>query len=93
MYTRAYLVQVHMSPVVYRFIDWSITVPLQMTKFNLFLKTAGKPVGSMMLWRPFAYGLVKKGAGERSVLSDDMGNCKVLAYRGTLLAYRHSFSI
>ena len=51
MYMREYWVQVHKSPVVYRYIDWSITVPLQMIEFNLILKAAGKPVGSMMFWR------------------------------------------
>merc|ERR1712160_89703 len=51
MYMREYWVQVHKSPIVYRYIDWSITVPLQMIEFNLILKAAGKPVGSMMFWR------------------------------------------
>jgi len=51
MYMREYWFQVQKSPVVYRYIDWSITVPLQMIEFNLTLKAAGKPVGSMMLWR------------------------------------------
>ena len=36
---------------MYRYIDWSTTVPLQMIEFNLTLKAAGKPVGPMMLWR------------------------------------------
>merc|ERR1711866_26552 len=44
MYMREYWVQLHKSPVVYRYIDWSITVPLQMIEFNLILKAAGKPV-------------------------------------------------
>merc|ERR1712137_1320041 len=30
MYMREYWVSVHRSPIVYRYIDWSITVPLQM---------------------------------------------------------------
>merc|ERR1712070_1254491 len=37
-----YWVQVHQSPIAYRYIDWSITVPLQMIEFNLILKAAGK---------------------------------------------------
>merc|ERR1712003_583893 len=48
---REYWVQVHKSPIVYRYIDWSITVPLQMIEFNLILKAAGKPVTSGMFWR------------------------------------------
>merc|ERR1711988_669664 len=39
---REYWVQVHASPIVYRYVDWSITVPLQMIEFNLILKAAGK---------------------------------------------------
>merc|ERR1712107_403643 len=35
----------------YRYIDWSITVPLQMIEFNLILKAAGKPVSSEMFWK------------------------------------------
>merc|ERR1712048_640663 len=51
MYMREYWVQVHKSPIVYRYIDWSITVPLQMIEFNLILKAAGKPVSSAMFWK------------------------------------------
>merc|ERR1712238_31098 len=51
MYMREYWVQVHKSPIVYRYVDWSITVPLQMIEFNLILKAAGKPVTSGMFWR------------------------------------------
>jgi bacteriorhodopsin len=51
MYMREYWVQVHKSPIVYRYVDWSITVPLQMIEFNLILKAAGKPTGSGMFWR------------------------------------------
>merc|ERR1712206_9426 len=51
MYMREYWVQVHKSPIVYRYVDWSITVPLQMIEFNLILKAAGKPVSSAMFWK------------------------------------------
>merc|ERR1712107_18812 len=51
MYMREYWVQVKSSPIVYRYIDWSITVPLQMIEFNLILKAAGKPVSAVMFWR------------------------------------------
>ena len=37
MYMREYWVQVHQSPIVYRYVDWSITVPLQMIEFYLIL--------------------------------------------------------
>merc|ERR1712157_370246 len=51
MYMREYWVQVKASPIVYRYIDWSITVPLQMIEFNLILKAAGKPISAVMFWR------------------------------------------
>merc|ERR1712047_750 len=51
MYMREYWVQVHKSPIVYRYIDWSITVPLQMIEFNLILKAAGKATSPGMFWR------------------------------------------
>merc|ERR1711976_777384 len=51
MYMREYWVQVHESPIVYRYVDWSITVPLQMIEFNLILKAAGKDCSSGMFWR------------------------------------------
>merc|ERR1711959_119610 len=51
MYMREYWVQVHSSPIVYRYVDWSITVPLQMIEFNLILKAAGKPVSGAMFWK------------------------------------------
>merc|ERR1711991_892233 len=51
MYMREYWVQLHKSPVVYRYIDWSITVPLQMIEFNLILKAAKAPVDGGSFWR------------------------------------------
>merc|ERR1719152_879096 len=41
-YMREYWVQIEMSPIVYRYIDWSLTVPLQMIEFYLIL-SAVKP--------------------------------------------------
>lgn len=51
MYMREYWVSVHASPIVYRYIDWSITVPLQMIEFNLILKAAKAPIGAAGFWR------------------------------------------
>merc|ERR1712007_372482 len=36
---------------VYRYIDWSITVPLQMIEFNLILKAAKAPISTGGFWR------------------------------------------
>merc|ERR1712014_293887 len=51
MYMREYWGQVHNSPIVYRYVDWSITVPLQMIEFNLILKAAGKQTSAAMFWK------------------------------------------
>ena len=49
-YMREYWVTYFMSPIVYRYIDWSITVPLQMIEFFLILRSVG-PVSSGVFWR------------------------------------------
>merc|ERR1711916_99740 len=51
MYMREYWVQGHASPIVYRYVDWSITVPLQMIEFNLILKAAGKATTAAGFWK------------------------------------------
>merc|ERR1711990_1169299 len=51
MYMREYWVNVHKSPIVYRYIDWSITVPLQMIEFNLILKAAKAPISPAGFWK------------------------------------------
>jgi len=51
MYMREYWVQVHKSPIVYRYVDWTITVPLQMIEFNLILQAAGKSPSTAMFWK------------------------------------------
>ena len=49
-YMREYWVQLQASPIVYRYIDWTITVPLQMIEFYLILSAVGK-VPSGVFWR------------------------------------------
>jgi len=63
MYMREYWVQVHKSPIVYRYVDWSITVPLQMIEFNLILKAARKPVSGEMFWRLLVGTVLMLGFG------------------------------
>merc|ERR1712061_487543 len=43
-------VAVGKSPIVYRYIDWSLTVPLQMIEFDLILKAAKAPIGPAAFW-------------------------------------------
>tara|TARA_B100001029_G_C14976369_1_gene403303 strand:- start:90 stop:779 length:690 start_codon:yes stop_codon:yes gene_type:complete len=51
MYMRDYWVTVGESPIVYRYIDWVLTVPLQMVEFYLILVAAGAVVSSNAFWR------------------------------------------
>merc|ERR1712224_410304 len=39
------------SPILYRYIDWSITVPLQMIEFYLILSAVNPSISGMMFWR------------------------------------------
>ena len=51
MYMREYWVAVKASPIIYRYIDWTITVPLQMIEFNLIIKAAGGKIGPAGFWK------------------------------------------
>merc|ERR1712199_57557 len=50
-YMREYWIIMHGSPILYRYIDWSITVPLQMIEFNLILTAVQPDISSLMFWR------------------------------------------
>ena len=57
MYMRGVWVQTGDTPTVYRYIDWLITVPLQMIEFYLILSAVRK-VSSRMFWRLLIGSLV-----------------------------------
>merc|ERR1712173_106561 len=70
-YMREYWVLLQQSPILYRYIDWTITVPLQMVEFYLILSAVQHDISSMMFYRlligtvlmlPFGY------LGETSML-------------------------
>jgi len=76
MYMREYWVQVQKSPVVYRYIDWTITVPLQMIEFNLILKAAKAPISPMGFWKLLVGTVVMLAfgyAGETKVMDPWVG--------------------
>jgi len=50
-YMREFWVTIHSSPILYRYIDWSITVPLQMIEFYLILSAVQPKLGMGMFWR------------------------------------------
>ena len=57
MYMREVWITTGDSPTVYRYIDWLITVPLQMVEFFLILSAVGK-ANSGMFWRLLLGSLV-----------------------------------
>merc|ERR1712170_168916 len=50
-YMREYWVTIKQTPIVYRYIDWTLTVPLQMVEFYLILKAVKPDLGQGMFWR------------------------------------------
>merc|ERR1712051_575555 len=50
-YMREFWIVVGGSPILYRYIDWSITVPLQMIEFYLILSAVQKNISGGMFWR------------------------------------------
>jgi bacteriorhodopsin len=50
-YMREFWVTIHMSPIVYRYIDWTLTVPLQMIEFFLILQAVKPDLGAGMFFR------------------------------------------
>merc|ERR1712196_160560 len=50
-YMREYWVQLQASPIVYRYIDWSLTVPLQMIEFFLIMNAVNPNVSQGIFWR------------------------------------------
>jgi len=50
-YMREFWVQLHGSPILYRYIDWTITVPLQMIEFYLILSAVNPKISRGMFYR------------------------------------------
>merc|ERR1712032_581523 len=63
MYMREFWVTIHMSPILYRYIDWSITVPLQMIEFSLILSAVKPGLSQFMFWRLLVGTVVMLAAG------------------------------
>ena len=75
-YMRGYWVSTGESPIVYRYIDWFLTVPLQMIEFYLILVAAGITVSSNVFWRLLIGTLVMLlggYAGENGWISPTLG--------------------
>jgi len=75
-YMREFWVQMGTSPIVYRYIDWSITVPLQMVEFYLILSAVQPNLGVGMFWRLLAGTVVMLAfgyMGEASIVNAWIG--------------------
>merc|ERR1711920_581149 len=62
-YMREFWVVVGSSPILYRYIDWSITVPLQMIEFYLILSAVQKNISGGMFWRLLVGTIIMLAAG------------------------------
>merc|ERR1712061_364078 len=62
-YMREFWVKIGTSPILYRYIDWSITVPLQMIEFYLILSAVQRDIGVGMFWRLLVGTVVMLTAG------------------------------
>ena len=75
-YMRDYWVSEQSTPIVYRYIDWLITVPLLMIEFYIILKAVGASVSSNSFWRLLVGTLVMLLGGylgESEVISSTRG--------------------
>merc|ERR1711981_71512 len=62
-YMREYWITLHSSPILYRYIDWSITVPLQMIEFYLILAAVQPNISGLMFWRLLGGTVIMLAAG------------------------------
>merc|ERR1711937_781857 len=87
-YMREFWVQIHTSPILYRYIDWSITVPLQMIEFYLILSAVQPNLGKGMFFR-LLFGTVAMlafgYAGEAGFVPPGMGFVLGMAGWGFIL--------
>jgi bacteriorhodopsin len=75
-YMREFWVQIHSSPILYRYIDWSITVPLQMVEFYLILSAVKSDISKSMFFRLLlgtVFMLASGYAGEAKMVNPQFG--------------------
>merc|ERR1719247_3564120 len=75
-YMREFWVIIGSSPILYRYIDWSITVPLQMIEFYFILTAVNPKIGAGMFFRLFlgtVWMLASGYCGEAGFLNAMLG--------------------
>ena len=83
LYMRGVWVETGASPTVYRYIDWLITVPLQIIEFYLILRVCTN-VSSGLFWRLLAASLVMLIAGFMGETGSNAMICFVIGMAGWL---------
>jgi bacteriorhodopsin len=87
-YMREYWVTIKQTPIVYRYIDWSLTVPLQMIEFYCILKAVDNNTSQAIFWKllggtviMLAFGYL----GEQSIVNPWAGFAVGMAGWGFIL--------
>ena len=84
LYMRGVWVDTQGSPTVFRYIDWLITVPLQIIEFYLILRVCTN-VGSNVFWKLLIYSLVMLIAGFLGETGSNALICFIIGMAGWLL--------
>merc|ERR1712159_111758 len=87
-YMREFWVIIGTSPILYRYIDWSITVPLQMIEFYLILAAVNPSISGMMFWRLLIGTVIMLAAGyagEAQFVNPWIGFCAGMCGWGFIL--------
>merc|ERR1711879_1089613 len=73
-YMREFWITIGTSPILYRYIDWSITVPLQMVEFYFILSAVNDKIGSGMFFRLFIGTVMMLAFGFAGEAGKEAGN-------------------
>merc|ERR1712199_98017 len=87
-YMREFWVIVGTSPILYRYIDWSITVPLQMIEFYLILSAVEPNISAGIFWRLLIGTVVMLACGymgESKLVNPTAGFCAGMCGWGFIL--------
>merc|ERR1719389_584740 len=88
-YMREFWIQLHGSPILYRYIDWTITVPLQMIEFYLILSAVQPSLSAGVFYRLLfgtVFMLAAGYCGESHFINPVLGFVVGLGGRGFILA-------
>merc|ERR1712225_200453 len=87
-YMREFWIQLHGSPILYRYIDWTITVPLQMIEFYLILSAVQPSLSAGIFYRLLfgtVFMLAAGYSGESKLVNPTAGFCAGMCGWGFIL--------